>query len=126
MTRTGRRPLLAHLRDSPGLAVRAGWGALLLLRPDTGIDVLEGRGDTSEPARVVIRILGARHLIELGLELRHGPAWRRAGGVVDAIHSATAMGFSALDHRWRRAAVADALVAGGFAVVGLAAHDRQP
>ncbi len=125
MSATDHRSLGAQLRHSPGLVVRSGWGALLLLRPDTGLGVLEGSDDTSESARAVIRILGVRHLIEVGLELRHGPAWRRAGGVVDVIHSVTALGFSALDHRWRRAARADALVAGAFAVIGLSARDPR-
>lgn len=121
MSATDQRSLGTQLYDSPGLLVRASWGALLLLRPDTGLDAL----DTTEPARAVIRILGARHLAELALELRHGPAWRRAGGVVDAIHAVTALGFAGLDHRWRRAAVTDAIVAAGFAVVGLTASDPK-
>lgn len=125
MSATDQRSLGTQLYDSPGLLVRASWGTLLLLRPDTGLDALEGSDDTTEPARAVIRILGARHLAELALELRHGPAWRRAGGVVDAIHAVTALGFAGLDHRWRRAAVTDAVVAAGFAVVGLTASDPK-
>lgn len=116
---------LDRLLHSPGLLVRVGWGTLLLARPDTGLDALDAHG-SSEPARVVIRILGARHLVEAGLELYHGPRWRQAGGVVDAIHSATALGFSALDHSWRRVAVADAVVAAGFAAVGLAGTGETP
>lgn len=116
---------LDKLASSPGRWLRAGWGALLLLRPDTGLGALEGGDDSTEAARVVIRILGARHLIELVLELYHGPRWRRAGGVVDAIHAATAVGFGAFDHRWRRAALADAAVAGGFAAVGLGTDPQQ-
>lgn len=34
-----------------------------------------------------------------------------------------ARGHAGLDHRWRRAAVTDAVVAAGFAVVGLTASD---
>jgi hypothetical protein len=123
VSRSADPSVAAQLRDSPGLVVRAGWGALLLFRPDTGLGALEGSSDTSEPARAVIRILGARHLVELGLELHHGPSWRRAGGVIDAIHSVTALGFATLDHRWRRAALADALVAGAFAAGGLRSED---
>ena len=123
MSSSNRRSLPTQFRDSPALLVRAGWGLLLLLRPDTGLATLAGSDDTSEPARVVIRILGARHLVELGLELRHGSTWRRAGGVIDAIHSVTALGFATLDHRWRRAAIADAAVAAGFATMGLASDE---
>lgn len=123
MSANDRPSVPTQLRDSPGLLFRAGWGLLLLLRPDTGLATLTGSDHTSEPARVVIRVLGVRHLVELGLELRQGPSWRRAGGVIDAIHSVTALGFATMDHRWRRAAVADAVVAAGFATVGLTSDD---
>lgn len=116
---------LRRLVHSPGLLVRVGWGTLLLARPDTGLDALDAHG-SSEPARVVIRILGARHLVEAGLELYQGPRWREAGGVVDAIHSATALGFATFDHDWRRAAIADAVVAAGFATVGLTRAGGTP
>ncbi len=114
MSGSGRR-----LRSSPDLQVRLAWGALLLVRPGVGVRVLGGR--STEGADWVMRVLGARHVIEAGLELRHGPRWRRAGGVVDALHSASALGFAQIDRRWRRVARADALVAAGFAALGLSA-----
>ncbi len=109
----------------PGFVIRGGWGAFLLVKPDVGLSLLEGEDRTSEPAHIVMRILGARHLLELGLEMRHGARWRRAGGVIDAIHSVTALSFGAIDDTWRRAAFADAAVAAGFSAAGLSAKVKK-
>ena len=117
------RPLRGLL-TSPGLLVRVAWGSLLLVRPDAGLRVLSTE-DPPPRVRWVARVLGGRHLVEAGLELTHGPRWRTAGGVVDAIHSATAVGFAAVDPRWRRAALTDAAIAAGFAAVGLAGAGRR-
>ena len=83
MSANDERFLGGQFRDSPGLVVRAGWGALLLLRPDIGLRSLGGSSKRSRPARAIIRILGVRHLVEFGLELGHGPSWRRVGAAVD-------------------------------------------
>lgn len=120
MTATNARSLDGRLRASPVQLARAGWGSLLVLRPDTGLRILGGPEPTG-PALSIVRILGARHLAQVTLELARGPSWRRPGAVADALHAATAVGFAAVDRGWRRAALTDATIAGLFATTGFRA-----
>ncbi len=113
-----------RLATSPDLQVRAAWGTYLLVWPGLAVKVLGGR--PSRAADWVMRVLGARHLLETGLELRHGSRWQWAGVMVDALHAASALGFAQIDDRWRRVARADALVAAGFAAVGFARLMQPP
>lgn len=107
---------------SAELFVRVGWGAFLVAAPGV---VLRSAGGTDEAAsRWVVRVLGLRHLIEAAVEAPHGRDVRRVGAAVDAIHAATALAFGLLDRRWRRPALADAMVAAGFAAVGCLAWRR--
>lgn len=120
MSSTDARSINPPRRASPVLVLRAGWGSLLVLRPDAGLRLLGGPQATRS-ARIVLRILGARHLADLTVELAKGPAWRKVGGVVDALHATSALAFAATDRRWRRAALTDALIASLFASKGLRA-----
>ncbi|MDQ6783184.1 MAG: hypothetical protein M3063_07040 [Actinomycetota bacterium] len=106
--------------DRAALVVRTGWGLLLLGAP--GLAVRAAGGTDERASRRVVRVLGARHLAEAGLEARHGPGVRRAGGAVDLLHAVTAVGFGVADRRWRRPALADAVVASAFAATGLRRH----
>ena len=105
--------------------IRAVWGAALLVAPGA---VLSGalRADPDPRAVVVARILGARHLAQAALSgLRPTRETLMLGVGVDAIHAATAVGLAAADPHRARAALADALVAAGWAAAGardLAAH----
>jgi hypothetical protein len=65
-----------------------------------------------------MRILGARHLVEAAAELHYGSAARAIAAGVDALHAASAVGFALFDQPWRRAALVDAAVATGFAIMG--------
>ncbi len=114
MTAAGADPPNGRHRASPALFARAGWGTLLVARPDLGLQML-GAPDTSGPAPTVLRILGARHLAQAAVELARGPAWRRPGAVVDVLHATTSVLFAALDREWRRAALTDATIATLFA-----------
>jgi len=75
-------------------------------------------------ARWVLRVLGARHLAQTGIELAGPrPAMQYLGAGVDAIHALTSAGLATADRRWRRSAVIDAAVASGFALgTGLTAR----
>ncbi len=105
------------------LVVRAGWAVVLLSAPGVVIRTLGGVDETA--SRRVLRVLGVRHLLEAVVEARRGPTVRRAGAVVDLVHSMTAVGFGVADRRWRRPALADAAVASGFAVAGFGSHSRS-
>lgn len=106
--------------DRVSIGVRTVWGAVLLGVPGLLVRVAGGTDELA--SRRVVRVLGARHLVEAGVEARHGGAVRRAGGVVDLIHAVTAVGFGLADGRWRRPALADAVVASAFAAAGLGRH----
>jgi hypothetical protein len=110
---------------APMTIVRSGLGAVYLVAPEW-IPVLLGvRLDRR--ARLVLRVLGARHLIQAGV-VSSAPARGRALAVgcgVDAIHAASMVLLAAVDRRRRRLAVADAGVAGAFAATGWRAAHRS-
>jgi hypothetical protein len=101
------------------LLIRAGWGATLLIAPG-GVLRLFGGLDKGEGARLVFRILGGRHLVQAAAEYRFGGRARELGVFVDLLHGSTSVGFAFVRPLWRRAALTDAAVAGGFALLGLA------
>ena len=105
---------------------RAANGAALLAVPG-GVLRATVRGRVDRPARVVTRILGARHLVQARLTgLRPGPAALWIGTAVDAAHAATALGLAAVDADRRRAAIGNALSALAFAAAGAALARRAP
>jgi hypothetical protein len=108
--------------------LRAGWGLALLADPAR---VVAGIG-VAEPdarARIVARVLGARHLAQAVVTVTR-PTLRglRWGGVVDLTHAGTGLALALADGRYRRAALTDAAIATGFGVKGLQTGDwhRRP
>ncbi len=104
--------------------VRAGYGAVQLVFVHALAELvvrhrLDGR------AAVVVRVLGARHLLQAAVvSVAQGSAppgsprsstVHRIGAVVDALHCASMVLLAAADVGRRRAALADAAVAGLFA-----------
>jgi hypothetical protein len=109
----------------PGVtATRAGWALLLLAVPQVVLGPAPGR--STEAARVVLRMLGARQLLQAAVSLARPTPWVLAlGATADGLHAASALGFAALDHRWRRRALLDAAVASAFCVAtARSAHAR--
>lgn len=107
-----------HRRTGMAAVTRAVWGGLLLAAPGAVLAVTV-RNDPAflGPARVVLRVLGARHLVQAGVEAR----WPRRrvlafATVVDGLHAATGLALGAADRKWRRPALLDAAVASGFAL----------
>jgi hypothetical protein len=94
--------------------VRAAYGAAELLAPGAVEGLLLGRRP-DERARRVIRLLGARHLVQAIATARGGPALHRLGGGVDAIHAATMAVLAAADRRRRHPAALNAAIALVFA-----------
>jgi NAD(P)H-hydrate repair Nnr-like enzyme with NAD(P)H-hydrate dehydratase domain len=94
-------------------AARLGVGLAETVLPDrVGTLVLGHTPDTTE--RVVLRILGARHLFQLvaarrGHEVLGGP-------LLDALHAASMYGAAAVSDKRRRAALTSAVAATAFAV----------
>lgn len=94
--------------------VRAAYGLCELLAPD----FLSGRllGDAPDgKVRLVIRILGARHLVQALLTARSGRTAHRVGGSVDALHAASMVALAARNDRYRKSAAVNAALALVFA-----------
>jgi hypothetical protein len=107
-------------------AVRAGYGLARLLTPEPR----PGRTQAAQQrpralngsSLTVIRALGVRHLAQAGISNPAPTGAVLALGVeVDLLHATSMLALAALDHRWRRAALADSAVALGFAAAGVAA-----
>jgi hypothetical protein len=97
--------------------VRLAWGSLLVARPTAAAELFGG--EAVPRARVVLRILGARHLVQGASELWPHPGRHDLDPAIDGIHALTAAGLAILDHRWRRPAATDAAVATGFFAAGM-------
>lgn len=109
---------------------RFGLGLVAATRP--GLVLRVSRGDAGRAARVAVRILGARYLLQSGAGLalgRTGPhpwrpgarrPWLRdADAVVDLIHAATMVGLAAVAPEHRRLALLSAGAATVFAAADL-------
>jgi hypothetical protein len=105
-------------------AVRAGWAVILLARPERLLRA--GGGGPVPPAAVAaVRVLGVRHLLQAGASA--GPATGSVAGLgalVDMAHAGSCVGLAIVSPRWRRAALADALVEAGFAAAGWSSRSR--
>ncbi len=106
--------------------VRAGYGVLLVCAPDPVVRRYGGH-PADRRARVVARILGARHLTQAVLTLgTPGPTVLALGVEADLAHAASMLGLGAVDRARRRAALIDAAGAGSFALAGAMLARRTP
>lgn len=99
-------------------------GAALVLKP-TSVAATVGGAEGAPPGWLV-RLLGAR-LLTQGLVQAACPVRQIvvAGAAVDLLHGASMLGAAIALPRYRRAALASALLAGGSAALAIAAV-RQP
>lgn len=81
----------------------------LLFRAVTGVPPSQG-------AVVVMRVLGARHLIQALLLARAARSWHRCGALVDLAHAATMVAAAIGNRHWRKPAGIDAALASALAV----------
>lgn len=99
--------------------LRGGWGAALLTAPRAAL-IRVHAVHVDRKALVVTRILGARQLVQALLSgINPTPEILAAGIWVDAVHSVTAVGLAAADHRRVRVGVVDGLIAALWAALGL-------
>jgi len=99
---------------------RAAWGGALLIAPRPALRLL-GAGHVPDSGLVIARVLGARHVLQ-ALITRARPLRPVliAGGVTDALHSASDVLLAVVQPRWRRPALTDAALAAGFAATSWA------
>lgn len=98
----------------PGLRSLAGaqcvTGALLLARPHTVGHAVAGDG--TAPAAWVLRLLGARLVVQgLALLIDPGRGMAKAGAAVDTVHGLSMAAMAAGSRRYRRAALISAVAA---------------
>jgi hypothetical protein len=108
--------------------VRIPWGAVLLSAPGAVLALSTCRDHVFlRPARAVLRILGVRHLLQAGIELRWPSARVLTGAaIVDGIHAGTGVAFAVADRRWRRAALLDAAIAATFCLATARSARHRP
>jgi hypothetical protein len=114
MTRTSRADKAAPVP----LAMRVVWGSALCVLPGAVLRLM-GVATAGRNPRRIMRVLGARHLLQALTEWHFKGTARRIGIWVDALHAASDIGFACLDHDWRRAAATDATITTGFVLLGL-------
>lgn len=97
--------------------LRVGYGAALLLAPTT---VLHGLGAPADRrGRVVVRILGARHVVQgLASGWRPSPEVLAMGVWVDAVHAVSAGVLALVDRDRRSIALLDGSIAAAWATAG--------
>ncbi len=98
--------------------VQALWGTTLLIAPGSVLRLLGGANEDPMPKRIM-QILGTRHVLQASAERVFGAPALRLGGWIDGLHALSGLGLACADARWRRAALADAVITGAFAAVGL-------
>lgn len=109
-----------HIR--PLGVARGTWGLVLLVRGARGLDA-HWPHDSPRPSRwadAVVRVLGARHVVQaVGEAVLDDPPVRRLGAGVDALHALTALALAAGSKGWRPLALRSAATAGGFSAASL-------
>ena len=85
-----------------------------------GLVLTSMRGVQVDPkAIVVVRILGARHLVQaLSSGINPSPEALAAGVWVDTVHSMTALGLAVADRNRIQGGLADSVVAASWALLG--------
>ncbi len=106
------------------MLVEGSWGVVLLLTPRPLLSAVARQAVEGRVAGVV-RILGARQLLQASATGRR-PTRRRlaAGALVDAAHAASMVAAVVADVGPRRLTAASAAAAAGFAATGIAASRR--
>ena len=110
--------------SAPRATLRVGYGAAQIIAPLWATGQRLDQPD-DRPARVLVRLLGARQIVQAGLSWPAPSAPVTALGiVVDALHAATMAAMATIEPRWRRTAMLSALTAAAWAGSGLVAVRR--
>ncbi|TXR52885.1 hypothetical protein [Quadrisphaera setariae] len=105
---------------------RATWGTLLLVAPGPVLRLV-GEHDPDPRSRTVVRVLGARHLLQAGFSGRTPSRATLADGAwVDVVHALTALALAAGDRPRARLALLDAVIALSWGTASARAARRVP
>jgi len=111
------------MRVRPPDVLRLGLGAVALLRPGTVVRV--GRAPDGATVRRVVRVLGARYVVQAAGGAALDRAWvPAADAAVDLVHAASMLGLAALRPTHRSLALLSAGAAVAFAAGDL--RGEQP
>lgn len=112
-------------RATSGLcAVRMAYGGAALASPAPVLRIYDGPA-ASRLDRGVLRILGARHMVQAALTMRMPRAGTLAAGAgVDAVHALSMLVLARHSRERRTAALRDATAAGVLALLGTACSYR--
>lgn len=95
--------------------VRAAFGLSQLIAPSLLFERVPGV-KLDSAARVVIRVLAVRHLVQAALTVStDDPRVHGLGALADGLHAASMIGLAIADPRRRRGAIASAVIASTFA-----------
>jgi hypothetical protein len=107
------------------LMIRIAWGVALITAPRRMLRL--GGGPAGERGSDwVVRILGARHLVQAATSALLGKRAKRFGLAADLLHAASDLCLAHFDPRWRHAALSDAAIAAGFICVDVANLGGSP
>ncbi len=104
---------------SPVTAIRAAWGAALLIAPNAVLHYLSHQR-IDRPDRVFARVLGTRDLAQAAiLSRRPTRGWILVGAAIDATHASTMLALALLMPDRRRLALVNAATATAFVAAGV-------
>jgi hypothetical protein len=93
--------------------LRAAYGVLLLSIPSFAAQRMPRR------VRLIVRILGARQILQGVASVRHDDAaGLTCGAIVDTLHGSSMLMLALASSKWRRLAATDAAVATAWAATG--------
>jgi hypothetical protein len=106
--------------------LRATYGAVQLTAPSWSAEQQLG-GPLDATGQQVVRVLGARQVLQAGLALAFPDEPLLGLGIgVDALHALSMLPVAVTVPRWRRAALVSALMGTAFATAGVLASGQLP
>lgn len=106
-------------------AARLVIGGICLTAPRQVLSLVGGLDRDESDTRPIVRVLGARLVLQAGVDVAVGPRTRVVDVVVDLAHAASMVAAAARWPTHRRTALVSAALAGGTAVLDLAAGRMQ-
>lgn len=97
-------------------SIRALIGLCQLIRPQLLYRAVTGVAPSPGTVKLM-RVLGARHLVQALILARAGTTVHRCGALVDLAHAGTMVALACGDRRWQKPAALDAVLASTFAAL---------